>query len=79
MVTGDAAQSRHDLRSVKREAKRPVAAKIVQDITDKHRDRRAWQRAMELLALAEITDGQPHPAPAHSVTHEAVRFTGMMP
>lgn len=43
------------------------------------RDRRAWQRAMELLALAEITDGQPHPAPAHSVTHEAVRFTGITP
>jgi uncharacterized protein (DUF58 family) len=40
------------------------------------RDRRAWQQAMELLALVETTDGTPHPAPAHSVTHEAVRFTG---
>ncbi len=40
------------------------------------RDRRAWQQAMELLALVEITDGTPHPAPAHSITHEAVRFTG---
>ena len=43
------------------------------------RDRRAWQQAMELLALAEITDDEPHAAPAHSVTHETVRFTGNAP
>jgi uncharacterized protein (DUF58 family) len=41
------------------------------------RDRRAWQRAMELLALVEITDGEPHAAPLHSVTHEALSFTEM--
>jgi uncharacterized protein (DUF58 family) len=39
------------------------------------RDRRAWQKAMELLALVEMADGQPHTAPAHSVTHEALSFT----
>jgi uncharacterized protein (DUF58 family) len=39
------------------------------------RDRRAWQKAMELLALVEITDGQPHAAPVHSLTHEALNFT----
>jgi len=38
------------------------------------RDRRAWQQAMELLALVEITDGEPHAPPAHSVTHDTVSF-----
>ncbi len=39
------------------------------------RDRGAWQKAMELLALVETVDGRPHAVPAHSVTHEALTFT----
>jgi len=38
------------------------------------RDRRVWQQAMELLALAELTGDLPHPGPLHSFTHENISF-----
>lgn len=40
------------------------------------REQRVWQHAMELLALAELTDDPPHPGPLHSITYEAVEFVG---
>jgi uncharacterized protein (DUF58 family) len=38
------------------------------------RERRVWQQAMELLALAELTEDPPHSGPLHSFTHEAINF-----
>lgn len=38
------------------------------------RERRVWQKAMELLALAELVDEPPHPGPVHCFTHEDINF-----
>jgi uncharacterized protein (DUF58 family) len=43
------------------------------------RERRVWQQAMELLALAELTEGPPHSGPLHSFTHEAITFVSGAP
>lgn len=38
------------------------------------RERASWRRAMETLACAELSDGQQHPLPAHSVTCDQITF-----
>ncbi|MHB8106959.1 MAG: DUF58 domain-containing protein [Candidatus Cryosericum sp.] len=38
------------------------------------RDRRAWQQAMELLAMVKLTEDAPRPGPLHSFTHEDISF-----
>jgi len=38
------------------------------------RERASWQRAMEVLACAELGDDRPRPAPAYSVTHDQIAF-----
>jgi len=43
------------------------------------RERRVWQEAMELLALAELTEDPPHSGPLHSFTHDAINFVGGAP
>lgn len=43
------------------------------------RERRVWQQAMELLALAELTEDPPHSGPLHSFTHEAINFVSGAP
>jgi uncharacterized protein (DUF58 family) len=43
------------------------------------RERKAWQQAMELLALAELTEDPPHRGPLHSFAHEAIEFVSGAP
>ncbi|MHB8108219.1 MAG: DUF58 domain-containing protein [Candidatus Cryosericum sp.] len=38
------------------------------------RERVSWQRAMETLACAELSDDGPRPVPAHSVTYDQIAF-----
>jgi len=43
------------------------------------RDPAVVRQAMELLALAELSDEPPRPGPLHSLTHEAIRFVNETP